>query len=79
MSPKPKLPLIELDRIESFFEKQMDFKDFAQQIRRATYIIADTMMQPEADQNVTKSYWAKDCFYHLNEFAELIDPSLDKE
>lgn len=72
-------PLTEINRIESFFEKQIDFKSFAQQIRRANHIIAQVMMRPDAETNVTKSYWAEDCFYHLNEFAELIDPCLEKD
>jgi hypothetical protein len=67
------------EKIEIFFDKQMDYKDFAQQLRRATYIIGDIMSKMDAEQNVTKSYWANDCFYHLNEFAELLQPILEDE
>lgn len=67
------------EKIENYFKTQLDFKEFAQQIRRANYILSVVMMQPDAEQNVIRSYWANDCFYNLNEFAELLDPILEKE
>lgn len=67
------------EKIENYFETEINFKDFAQQIRRANYILSTVMMQPDADQNITKSHWINDCFYHLNEFAELLEPILEKE
>lgn len=67
------------EKIENYFETQIDLKDFAQQIRRANYILSIVMMQPDADQKIIKSNWVNDCFYHLNEFAELLDPILEKE
>jgi hypothetical protein len=73
------IPNTEIEKIKNYFEKETDSKFFAQQIRRATYILATVMMLPDAEQNITNNAWASDCFYHLNEFAELIDPVLEKE
>lgn len=67
------------EKIKEYFETQIGLKEFAQQIRRSNYILSIVMMQPDADQNVIKSHWVNDCFYHLNEFAELLDPILEKE
>lgn len=68
-----------IEKIETYFEKEIGIKEFAQQIRRANHILSGVMMQPDADQKVIKSHWISDCFYHLNEFAELLDPVLEKE
>lgn len=68
-----------IEKIEAFFKEQIPLKDFAQQIRRSNYILAELMMKPDAEQNVSKSYWIEDCFFHLNQFAELIDPNLEAE
>lgn len=68
-----------IEKIETYFEKDIPLKNFAQQIRRANHILSIVMMQPDAEQNIPKSHWINDCFYHLNEFAELIDPLLENE
>jgi hypothetical protein len=68
-----------IEKIENFFNKKIDSQSFAQQIRRANHILAELMMQPESEETISKSHWAKDCFYYLNEFAELINPVLEKE
>jgi hypothetical protein len=66
------------EKIIAYFEQKIGFKEFAQQIRRANYIISDVMMQPEIEEKITKSDWARDCFFFLNEFAEILDPLLEK-
>jgi hypothetical protein len=68
-----------IEKIETYFNDEIPLIDFAQQLRRASYILATVMMQPDAEQNITNSCWASDCFYHLNDFAELIDPVLEKK
>lgn len=67
------------EKIATYFDTQIGFKEFAQQIRRSNHILSGVMMQPDADQNVVNSDWIIDCFYHLNEFAELLDPVLEKD
>lgn len=67
------------EKIITYFDNDIGFKDFAKQIRRATYILSDVMMQPEVVEQTSNSHWARDCFFYLNMFAELIDPILENE
>lgn len=67
------------EKIENFFRKEVDHEYFAKQLRRANYILSNVMMQPQAEYKITGSHWVSDCHYFLNEFAELIDPVLEKE
>lgn len=68
-----------IEKIENYFDKEIGFKDFALQIRRSNHVISTVMMQPNAVDNIPNSDWVQDFFYHLNSFAELIDPVLEKE
>lgn len=36
-------------------------------------------MQPNFKDKIAKEHWIQDCFFYLNEFAELIDPFLENE
>ncbi len=67
------------EKIATYFDRNISFEDFAQQIRRANYILSNVIMQPNAEQNIACSYWINDCFFYLNEFAELLDPVLNKD
>lgn len=70
-------PATAIGKIQEYFEKEIHIKQFALQVRRANHILAQIMMKPNAEENVNNSYWIEDCFYHLNSFAELIDPILE--
>lgn len=66
-------------KIENHFKVEIESKQFALQLRRSNHILAQIMMLPNISELIPATYWVKDCFYHLNEFAELIDPVLEKE
>lgn len=68
-----------IDKIENHFKVEIESKLLAKQIRRSNHILAQIMMIPNINDLLPDTYWVKDCFYHLNELAELIDPVLETE
>ncbi len=68
---------IDDQKIKEFFETRISRQDLALYVRRAIYIMSKNAIENE-DYSVNKD-WLEKGFYWLNDFAETIDPYLEKE
>lgn len=63
-----------IERIKEFF-KYVSPEEFAQQLNRATHIM--TALAFKDPEYVTAfSDWLDGCFYHINDFSEILKPNL---
>ncbi|GEM55198.1 hypothetical protein B0A58_01520 [Flavobacterium branchiophilum NBRC 15030 = ATCC 35035] len=69
-------------KLMEFFNSTIPKEIMAKHIRRAVYIMSKVAIDKNYEEE-GKIYvlpeWIKDGFYWLNEFAEILDPYLDKE
>ena len=67
-----------ISAIIDFFENNIEYEQMAQQIRRLNYILTLTIIRNDENKNPIDLDWIDSSFFWLNEFAEIIDPSLTK-
>ena len=77
MNAENKEAIIDLtnERLNLFFEKNIDAVTMAKYIRRVNYILALTTIR-ESDDNPIDKDWLDNGYYWLNELAEVLDPDL---
>jgi Ulp1 family protease len=63
-------------QVVDFFNKEISEQEFAQIIRRTTYLLNKFYVD---DEHKAHTDWVRDSNHHLTEFAELLDPQLYKE
>jgi hypothetical protein len=61
----------------NFFTKQIEKETMALYIRRLLFAVSKQTLETNCDDGFRKNY-ISDGYYWLNEFAELIDPYLEK-
>lgn len=66
-------------KLTAFFTEQVDAKEFAKNLRRATYLIALSYIRGEDGNNPMNKGWTDESYYFLNELAEVLDPVLEDE
>lgn len=81
LKPKIKMAYTTYDnpKLIEFFTKDVDAKDFAKSLRRATYLIALSYMRSDDVNNPMSKEWTDESYYFLNELAEILDPVLESE
>jgi hypothetical protein len=60
-----------------FFSDNVEPRQMAQSLRRATYLIALSFIRSEDGNNPMNKEWTDDSYYFLNELAEVLDPVLE--
>lgn len=64
------------EKLMTFFNEEIDPKQFAQIIRRYNHQMSLIIIRDDERKNVINKQWIDDGFYWLNELAEIIDPNL---
>lgn len=62
-------------KVVDFFDSTMTEAEFAQIIRRTTYLLSKYHIKSD---DPVHSDWVDESLYYLTDFAELIDPQLTK-
>ncbi|OYU84478.1 MAG: hypothetical protein CFE24_06175 [Flavobacterium sp. BFFFF2] len=68
-----------LKNVCAFFETKIGLNDFAKQLRRANFLLAETAILLAQNDLHANTDWTLDCLFHLNDFAEVLDPYLSVE
>lgn len=63
------------EKLNTFFKVEIDPQTMAKYIRRVNHILALTAIR-EDDNNPINKEWLDDGYYHLNQLAEVLDPSM---
>ncbi|MBP1225275.1 hypothetical protein [Flavobacterium sp. 1355] len=63
-------------KLVDFFANDIDPKDMAKSIRKVNYLLALNAMKEKGNLGVEN---LENCFYWLNELAEILNPYLEAE
>jgi hypothetical protein len=66
-------------KIIKFFKSEIRKEAFAKHLRRMLHINTKMMLEGDSDYVLSYKDWVNEGQFWLNEFAEFIDPYLDKE